>query len=83
MNAPGELTGNGEEILHLPDGELLTTVDGRTDRIAAGDTVIVDAGAPLAAENPAERTAASRATTSVGLRARLADGTPITPPWAD
>ncbi|MGX4693081.1 cupin domain-containing protein [Streptomyces sp. JNUCC 63] len=76
-------TVNREEILHLLDGELLITVDGRTDRITAGDTVIVNVGATLTVENPTERTAVSWVTTSVGLRAELADGTVIVPPWAN
>ncbi|PZG93894.1 hypothetical protein C1I97_28135 [Streptomyces sp. NTH33] len=83
VNALGELTGDGEEIFHLLDGELLITVDGRADRITAGDTVIINAGTTFAVENPTERTAVSWVATSVGLRAELADGTVIAPPWAD
>ncbi len=45
--------------------------------------MIINAGATLAVENPIERTAYSWVTTSVGLEARLADGTRITPPWAN
>ncbi len=59
------------------------TLDGHTERISAGDTVIVNPGATLAVENPADHTAVSWVTTSVGLEARLADGTRLTPPWAD
>ncbi|WP_112470768.1 cupin domain-containing protein [Streptomyces triticisoli] len=76
-------TVDREEVFHLLDGELLITVDGRTDRVTAGDTVIVSAGATLAVENPTERAATSWVVTSVGLRAELADGTVIAPPWAN
>ncbi|WP_395576249.1 cupin domain-containing protein [Streptomyces sp. BK79] len=76
-------TVDREEIFHLLTGELLITLDGRTEHVTAGDTVIVNAGATLAVENPADRTATSWVTTSVGLTARLADGTRITPPWAN
>lgn len=76
-------TVNREEIFHLLAGDLLITLDGRTERISAGDTVIVNPGATLAVENPAEHTAVSWVTTSVGLTARLADGTLLTPPWAN
>jgi len=76
-------TVNREEIFHLLIGELLITLDGRTDRIGAGDTVIVNPGATLGVENPAEQTAISWVTTSVGLEAELEDGTRITPPWAN
>jgi quercetin dioxygenase-like cupin family protein len=76
-------TVNREEIFHLLDGELLVTLDGRTDRIRAGDTLIINPGATLAVENPTDRTAVSWVTTSIGLEAVLADGTRITPPWAN
>ncbi|MET9385044.1 cupin domain-containing protein [Streptomyces sp. NPDC002928] len=75
-------TVSREEIFHLLDGELLITLDGRVDRITAGDTVIINPGATLAVENPADRTAVSWVTTSIGLEAELADGTRIAPPWA-
>ncbi|MFH8774632.1 cupin domain-containing protein [Streptomyces sp. NPDC017958] len=76
-------TVNREEIFHLLIGELLITLDGRTERISAGDTVIVSPGATLAVENPTDHTAVSWVTTSVGLTAELADGTVLTPPWAN
>ncbi|MEU9478291.1 cupin domain-containing protein [Streptomyces sp. NPDC048191] len=76
-------TVNREEIFHLLVGELLITLDGRTERIGAGDTVIVNPGTTLAVENPTDHTALSWGTTSVGLEAELADGTLITPPWAN
>ncbi|MEV5878164.1 cupin domain-containing protein [Streptomyces sp. NPDC052101] len=76
-------TVNREEIFHLLVGELLITLDDRTDRIGAGDTVIVTPGATLAVENPTDHTAISWVTTSIGLEAELADGTRITPPWAN
>ncbi|MFG3249035.1 cupin domain-containing protein [Streptomyces sp. NPDC048187] len=72
-----------EEIFHLLTGELLITLDGRTERVAAGDTVIVKAGATFAVENPTDRVATSWVTTSVGLTAELADGTRVAPPWAN
>ncbi|KUN84340.1 cupin [Streptomyces bungoensis] len=76
-------TVNREEIFHLLVGDLLITLDGRTERISAGDTVIIGPGATLAVENASEHTAISWVTTSVGLTARLADGTLLTPPWAN
>jgi quercetin dioxygenase-like cupin family protein len=76
-------TVNREEIFHLLIGELLITLDGHTDRITAGDTVIVNPGATLGVENPTEQTAISWVTTSIGLEAELEDGTRITPPWAN
>ncbi|MDX6361211.1 MAG: hypothetical protein QOC85_214 [Streptomyces sp.] len=76
-------TVNREEIFHLLSGELLITLDGRTERIVAGDTVIINPGATLGVENPTGTTATSWVTTSIGLEAELADGTRLTPPWAN
>lgn len=76
-------TVNREEIFHLLEGELLITLDGRTERVTAGDTVIINPGATLRVENPTDRTAISWVTTSIGLEAVLADGSQITPPWAN
>ncbi|MFI7348139.1 cupin domain-containing protein [Streptomyces sp. NPDC049936] len=76
-------TVDREEILHLLTGELLIVLDGRTERVAAGDTVVIGPGATLAVENPTDRTATTWVTTSVGLTAELADGTRLTPPWAN
>ncbi|GHB53324.1 cupin [Streptomyces viridiviolaceus] len=76
-------TVNREEIFHLLTGELLITLDGRTERVTAGDTVIINRGSTLAVENPTDRLATSWVTTSVGLEAELADGTRLAPPWAN
>ncbi|MXM63519.1 cupin domain-containing protein [Streptomyces sp. HUCO-GS316] len=76
-------TVNREEIFHLLSGELLITLDDRTHRVTAGDTVIVNPGATLVVENPTAEVALSWVTTSIGLEAELADGTRITPPWAN
>ncbi|MCH0567193.1 MULTISPECIES: cupin domain-containing protein [unclassified Streptomyces] len=76
-------TVSREEILHLLVGELLVTLDGGTERIGAGDTVIITPGTTLALENPTGHTAITWVTTSIGLEAELADGTRIAPPWAN
>jgi hypothetical protein len=70
-----------EEVVKLLD-HLPCPLDGRTDRITAGDTVVVNPGATLGIENPTDRTAASWVTTSIGLEAELTDGTRVAPPWA-
>ncbi len=76
-------TVNREEILHVLIGALRVTLDGRTDDITAGDTLIINPGATLAVENPTDQTALTWVTTSIGLTADLTDGTRITPPWAN
>ncbi|MDT9696189.1 cupin domain-containing protein [Streptomyces sp. P17] len=76
-------TVNREEILHVLIGSLRVTLDGTTTDITAGDTLIINPGATLAVENPTDQTALTWVTTSIGLTADLADGTRITPPWAN
>ncbi|MBC2903306.1 cupin domain-containing protein [Streptomyces cupreus] len=76
-------TVNKEEILHVLIGNLRVTLDDRTDDLAAGDTLIINAGSTLAVENPTDQTALTWVTTSIGLTADLADGTRIAPPWAN
>ncbi|MFB7248137.1 cupin domain-containing protein [Streptomyces populi] len=76
-------TVDREEVIHLLSGELLVTLDGRTERITAGDTVIITPGATLGIENPTQEAALSWVTTSIGLRAELADGSVLTPEWAN
>ncbi|WP_406841185.1 cupin domain-containing protein [Streptomyces sp. AHU1] len=76
-------TVDREEVFHLLSGELLVTLGGRTERITAGDTVIITPGVTLGIENPAQEPALSWVTTSVGLRAELADGSVLTPEWAN
>jgi quercetin dioxygenase-like cupin family protein len=72
-----------EEIFHLLSGELLITLDGHAERITTGDTVIINPGATVGVENPTDEVAVSWVTTSIGLEAELADGTRVTPPWAN
>jgi quercetin dioxygenase-like cupin family protein len=76
-------TVNHEEILHILEGELVITLDGRTERVTAGDTLIINPGATFGAENPTDRTVVTWVTTSIGLTAELADGTRIVAPWAN
>ena len=45
------------------------------------DVIVVPAGAQFGADNLADGPATARATTSVGFRGVLADGSWITPPW--
>ncbi|MER7575506.1 cupin domain-containing protein [Streptomyces sp. NPDC126514] len=76
-------TVNREEILHVLIGNLRITLDATTTDITAGDTLIINPGATLAVENPTDQTALTWVTTSIGLTADLADGTRLTPPWAN
>ncbi|GLW46229.1 cupin [Streptomyces sp. NBRC 14336] len=76
-------TVSKEEILHVLVGTLRVTLDGDTADLAAGDTLVINAGSTLAVQNPTDQTALTWVTTSVGLTAELPDGTVLTPPWAN
>jgi quercetin dioxygenase-like cupin family protein len=76
-------TLNHEEILHILEGELVITLDGRTERVTAGDTLIINPGATFGAENRTDRTVFTWVTTSIGLEAEFADGTRVVAPWAN
>ncbi|MFJ2162023.1 cupin domain-containing protein [Streptomyces sp. NPDC087856] len=76
-------TVSHEEILHILEGELVITLDGRTERVTAGDTLIINPGATFGVENPTDRTAVTWVTTPIGLEAELEDGTRIVAPWAN
>ncbi|MFM9612334.1 cupin domain-containing protein [Streptomyces sp. V2] len=72
-----------EEVLHLLTGTLRITLDTDTTDLAPGDTLIVNAGSTLTVENPTDHAASTWVTTSIGLTAKLADGTEVAPPWAN
>ena len=57
------------------------TIDGQSGEAAAGDVILVPAGARFSVGNPAGEPAAAWVTTSVGFAGVLPDGSWITPPW--
>ena len=70
-----------EEVLLVLDGELQVTLDGETSALGSGDVVLVPAGTELRVDAGAAGATAWVSTTP-GLQAITADGTRITPPWA-
>ncbi|MGW1023250.1 cupin domain-containing protein [Streptomyces sp. NPDC002577] len=72
-----------EELFHLLSGEVEITLDGHTEPLAPGDTAVINAGVPVQIHNRTAETAVAWVTTSVGMAADLADGTHLTPPWAN
>ncbi len=76
-------TVSREEIVHLLTGGLRLTVDGEAADLIAGDVAIVPAGATLRVDNVSGVQATMWVATSVGLTAETADGTLISPPWAN
>jgi quercetin dioxygenase-like cupin family protein len=71
-----------EEVLLLLDGELTITLDGIATDLAAGDVVLIPAGSQLRVDG-GTADATAWVTTTPGLEAVMADGSRITPPWAN
>ena len=70
-----------EEVLYVLSGTLRATVDGQPSEAAAGDVILVPAGARFSVGNSTGERATAWVTTSVGFRGVLPDGSWITPPW--
>jgi quercetin dioxygenase-like cupin family protein len=70
-----------EEVLYVLSGTLRVTVDGEAGEAAAGDVILVPAGAQFGASNLAGEPATAWVTTTVGFAGVLPDGSWFTPPW--
>ena len=86
IEIPGRTEGvphhvSREEVLYILGGTLQVTVDGETADAAAGDVVLVPAGAQFGASNPADGPVTAWVTTTVGFAGVLPDGSWFTPPW--
>lgn len=86
IEIPGHTTGvrhhvSREEVLYVLSGTIQASVDGRAEQAAAGDVILVPAGAQFGVDNPADGPATAWVTTSVGFRGILPDGSWIAPPW--
>lgn len=86
LEVPPDLQGvahrpNREEVLLVLDGELHLTLDCVRTTLRTGDVALVPATSELRVDGgPTGATA--WVTTTPGLEAVLADGSRITPPWA-
>ncbi|MFG3025563.1 cupin domain-containing protein [Streptomyces sp. NPDC048254] len=72
-----------EETFYVLSGRLRLTIDAETAELGVGDAAVAPAGSELAVANTTDQPAHMWVTTRVGLRAKLADGNTITPPWAN
>lgn len=70
-----------EEVLLLLSGRLTVTVDDVPGTLSSGEAVLVPAGSSVRVDNDFAEPATAWVTTRVGLRATLADGSTISPPW--
>ena len=86
LTIPADLDGvahrpTREEVLLVLDGELNVTLDGAASLAHRGDVVLVPAGSELQVDaGPSGATV--WVTTTPGLQAVTADGTRLSPPWA-
>jgi quercetin dioxygenase-like cupin family protein len=86
IEIPGQTRGvphrvSREEVLCVLSGTVQATVDGQAGQAAAGDVILVPAGAQFGVDNLADEPATAWVTTSVGFHGVLPDGSWITPPW--
>jgi quercetin dioxygenase-like cupin family protein len=86
VEIPGHTDGvphhvSREEVLYVLSGTLRVTVDGDAANAAAGDVVLVPAGAQFGASNESDSPATAWVTTTVGFAGVLPDGSWFTPPW--
>ncbi len=86
LTVPADLRGvahrpTREEVLLVLAGDLIVTLDGVTSTLSVGDVALVTAGSELRVDAGAAG-ATAWVTTTPGLEAVTADGTRITPPWA-
>lgn len=72
---------NHEEVFLVLTGTPTLTVDGQGDRLQAGDVVLARVGSTVQLDNDGDASAELWVTTSVGLRATMANGTEVVPPW--
>ena len=86
IEIPGHTEGvrhrvSREEVLYVLSGTIRASLDGQAEDAAAGDVIVVPAGARFGVDNPGGEPATAWVTTSVGLLGVLPDGSWISPPW--
>jgi quercetin dioxygenase-like cupin family protein len=72
-----------EEVFVLTAGAVRVNIDGEAHTLRAGDAAVAPAGSLLSVDNLGPGPAAAWVSTSLGLEAQLADGSRISPPWAN
>jgi mannose-6-phosphate isomerase-like protein (cupin superfamily) len=72
-----------EEVFVVLDGTASARIDGQADEAAAGDAIVVPAGAEFELANAGSGPLRMLCCMPVGGQARFADGVSFTPPWAE
>jgi quercetin dioxygenase-like cupin family protein len=75
-------TISDEETFYVLSGRLRLSLVGECAVLRKGDAAVAPAGSELTVVNTTDQPAHMWVTTRVGLTAKLADGSTITPPWA-
>jgi quercetin dioxygenase-like cupin family protein len=86
IEIPGRTEGvrhrvSREEVLYVLSGTIRASLDGQAEDAAAGDVIVVPAGAQFGVDNQGDEPATAWVTTSVGLLGVLPDGSWVSPPW--
>ena len=86
LTVPAHLRGTAhrpsrEEVMLVLDGELRVTLDGVSSALRRGDVLLIAANSELRVDAGPDG-ATAWVTTTPGLEAVTADGTRVTPPWA-
>jgi mannose-6-phosphate isomerase-like protein (cupin superfamily) len=69
-----------DEVFMVLSGTVQITPEG--EKVGPGDAVVVPAGEPIQLSNLGDTPAELYVAITAGFTGTLADGTPITPPWA-
>lgn len=72
-----------EEVFLMLTGSVELGLDGETRSLRPGDSATAPPGSSIRLSNTTEEPAAMWVTTTIGLEGTLADGSRISPPWAN
>ena len=86
VEIPGRTEGvphqvSREEVLYILSGSVRVLIDDNRQDAAAGDAIVVPAGARFGLDNLADEPMIAWVTTTPGFGAIMADGSWLTPPW--
>ncbi len=86
LDLPAETMGTAhrvshEEVFLVLEGAPILTINDVARELLPGDVAFFPVGAKVKVDNPTHIPAAAWVTTSVGLKAEMADGEQISPPW--
>jgi mannose-6-phosphate isomerase-like protein (cupin superfamily) len=86
VEVPGHTEGvahqvSREEVVYVLSGTMRVMLDDQPGQAAAGDAVLVPAGARFRIDNPSDEPVTAWVTTNAGLAVIMPDGSRLVPPW--